>query len=299
MSWFATHAQAKEGNSALSLKWHAPPECKSGEQVRAEVLQMAKVEAGPHLQLSAQVEIQYDAASGYVLLLSTGDKDRGVRRFHAPTCDAVTDAAKVTLALILNPLAEPEEESDEPSQKEDLRAKEPSSPVQLRFSGAALVGLQIGALPQPGLIVGAEIGAVLDRFSLSLAGDYGLTQEAHLTPDGSAGARLRLFEASALGCIDLLRGRFRPSLCTGATFHHIWGEGMGISNERSGQLFWTAIKAGPRVEVALSKHFGARLSGLFDIPLARPTAYLEDLGVVFQPPPVGALIHFAAVGYFP
>jgi hypothetical protein len=115
----AAGAQPRETakQAAFELDWRAPSGCPEARAVRAEVLRLARIDTSPRSQLRATAEIRTDGQTWELTLSTELDGISGERTLTANTCRALSDAATLTLALILNPdvetaQSEPVVESD-------------------------------------------------------------------------------------------------------------------------------------------------------------------------------------------
>lgn len=126
----ATVASALPAHAAtplpLDLAWEAPPECPTGDAVRAQLARVVRVRSGrtpPHLVAVARVEQQ---AGRWILHLRTQrDGMAGARQLEAGSCAALVGAATLVLALAFG---EGVELADEPL----LLEPRPSPPVRAR-----------------------------------------------------------------------------------------------------------------------------------------------------------------------
>ncbi len=121
-------------SAALELDWRAPAGCPEARAVRAEVLRLARLDSSPPSQLRATAEIRTDGQNWQLTLTTELAGISGERTLTASSCRALSDAATLTLALILNPdveRAQPEPLAD-------------SDPFELGATLSARVGAEHG-----------------------------------------------------------------------------------------------------------------------------------------------------------
>src|SRR5690606_27174478 len=129
-------------------------------------------------RLTAEITVER-AGSRFSLRLRTELAGvTGERNFDGNTCQAVSDAAALTLALMLNPdvetSADPPAAESEPAPRAAPAVSEPAEPkpkpppARARSGGPSLEGAaavhageQIGILPAPGPELGAALGLSL------------------------------------------------------------------------------------------------------------------------------------------
>jgi hypothetical protein len=90
--------------ATLDLEWTAPPECPSGEDVRAEVERIAGRATGPRRHVEARGQVERTERGAWRVTLTTRVEGGGGRRtFEAESCRAGADAAALILAIAANP----------------------------------------------------------------------------------------------------------------------------------------------------------------------------------------------------
>jgi hypothetical protein len=78
-------------------------------------------------------------------------------------------------------------------------------------------------------------------------------------------------------------------------FVRVQGRGVGVANVRDGSTAWLAPGVGIFSELPMSRRASFRISANAQVPLARPTAYLDDLGTVQRPAPLTGDIQFGVI----
>ncbi len=308
---FGWHAQAANPEP-LVLEWVAPPTCTGGETVRREVLRLASLDGPGVHRVHARVRIQRLGDRDFELRLSADlDGVEGERTFRGQSCDSVTDAAALTLALMLNPDAEvtPAEPAPAKPTPAPRSASEPGPPAAQRkrppsereeiswaLSGASAlaIGVRTGVLPDPGLEVAIAAGAGLGPLRGWLGGSIMPAQSAAIS-GSNAGGRMWVLSGTALAAWALNTGSFEVAPSLGIELTRVAGRGAGVTAPERASIHWTSAIVGgtAHLRVSGSAALGVGVFGL--VPLARPSFYLDDLGPVFEPQVAGIRTHFSAV----
>ncbi|MBN1605551.1 MAG: hypothetical protein JW940_02905 [Polyangiaceae bacterium] len=273
----------------FDLVLEAPSECPDARALRDQVARLASVDAGTSGRLVARVTIETIGHGRWSLTMQTEQNGRqGERALDGPSCRAVTDAAALTLALMLNPEAhQPSEAATPPTGRPATIQRRPPPRLlprpaskHLVVGGTAQVGLHVGALPRPGPDISLGIAAGVGRASLWLLGSYAPEQEKLVQPD--RGGQLWMLAGAALGCWQPVRGTPSVGPCLGASFNWIRGQGI-VRHPRSGTVYWVSPTAGILADLPLGSWMAVRAVALGQLPLARPMAYLERIGSVHRP----------------
>jgi len=301
MAW-ARAAAAEPAEAALRLSWAAPEECPSEEAVHAEVLRLAGVTTRPGGALEARAAVERDGDGWRLELTTRFDGAAGERRLTATTCRALAEAAELTLALILNPETEtPREPKGKPAvsaPKQRAAAAPPTraheaTPLRLRALFAAHGGFHAGVAGAPGFELGAGAGLAIERVAFRIAGSFVPPANVYVSGDSGPGGRLWLLSASGLGCFELGH-RVVVGPCAGVELTRLAGEGINVSSSDSGVTRWVSIMFGLTAGVPVSRALTLGAGAYALVPLRRPTLYLDALGQVARPAPVGAEIRAGA-----
>jgi hypothetical protein len=275
-----------------------------------EVLRLARIGADAPRRLEAEIDVEKSAAATFSLSLSTRlDGVSGERRFEGSSCQAVIEAAALTLALMLNPEVEPPrrvvadegppapasadarskparrlpERSQLPSPRPSLPFGSAAPPAPLRGTFAALAGVQAGLLPSAAPELSAAIGVSTRTLGAFLTASYVPAQDVRL-PGQDSGGRLWAASANLLGCWSALvgaRGSVGP--CAGLELSRVAGRGLGVDEPDDGAIIWASVAAGVSGGLRLSPSFELRGTVLGLLPLARPEVFLDDIGQVHEP----------------
>lgn len=281
----------KVAQSPLSLDWVAPSGCPRQAEVEAAVLRQARVGPRPGSPVKARGAIE-EADGHWRLVLSTEFEGmRGERRLTASSCRALTEAATLTLALILNPESQREAPARATSATPSpipASAAPRSPPLTPIWSLAAHAGLQAGLLkhvgPELSLGFGLSLGSASP--SLWLLANYRPPQDARVNDTTGAGGRVWAASGGLLGCWDFgARIRFGP--CAGFELTRTEGRGVVVSNPRAGVIYFASGVLGVRAGLGITQALSIKIEGFGLAQLHRPQLYLEEIGSVLRPSPFG------------
>jgi hypothetical protein len=291
-------------SAALVLRWTAPSECPTKDQVLddARSLVVHSGATAPKTPVTVDAVVERLAEDRWSLTLAIGVAQQ---RVEASSCAQLARAGALFLALILDPLqaAPPGEPLS------DAGATEPSAPLpppltpltlpppsptpqpehdagpgprEVSLLAAAGLMLDVGTLPSAGPLGTLELGIRYRRLEVLLQGTAGPAQQN--TVSGAAGARLQPLSALLTPCFAVLATeRFRLGPCISGEVGTIHAEGLGVSQPRTTDAAW--FSAGGSLEGSL--RFGARFEARLDVgalaPVIRPNFELTGLGQVFEP----------------
>ena len=309
----AMRVRAESLTDKFQLSWQAPGDCPSREAVVASVSRLVSTGHNVPDVLEAQVRVKQQSASHYTLWLTTEHNGiLGERVFHGRSCQAVVDAAVVTLALMLSPDSQgfpeatpetvarvaPSAPAQAPNRVVSVSAK-PKKKVAATWFATSSLGLHVGILPEPGPELSLGTGLAWGRGSVWLRGGYAPAENVRIAGQPNRGARLWASSATALGCWALVDGAARLGTCLGADVTRVQGYGLGVSHSRTGVTAWTSPALGIFADLALKSHVALRLTAIGNAPITRPDTHLDDIGSVQRPAPFGARLHAGMVWHWP
>jgi hypothetical protein len=272
----------------LELTWFAPPPCPGSEAVRTEVLALARIDRESSARLRANGVVRRNDRTWQLELRTEFDGMSGERALSASSCRALTDAAILTLALILNPDVErraPEPPHAPPGGEQDLAR------LHVALSGRG--GFQFGVLEELGPDFAFGAGLSLGSASLWAYAGFAPPQDAHVKGSSGPGGRVWAGSASLIGCWDF--GSDTPfGPCAGAEFTRVAGEGIGIANPQHAVTYWASGQLGLRAGVRLGGGVTLRLGGFALVPALRPSLFLEGVGRVLRPEAIGGKLQAGA-----
>jgi hypothetical protein len=308
-------AVARATPGQFELDWSGPPECSSGEQVRAEVTRILHapilVREGSQLSVRSTTERRDDGR--FHMNLETREGGRvGKRTMDAETCNELASSAAILIAILIDPEVlsrEPEVDrhaafvsaphSVEPWST-DASAK-PSTERAPTFSAEYGVGVAIGGvggvLPSVAPGLGLHFGIGLPAVRFEIGGLGWLSTRATIDGAGSQGADFRLLSFYAQACAYVPSRAWRVGPCAGGELEVLRGSGFGPAvTPAPNQASFGSVLAG-----AALRWTGARdlalvleIDGIF--PVARPSFVFSgsDGAFVYQPSRVGTRLALAA-----
>jgi hypothetical protein len=300
---FAWAASAR----AATVTWSAPPECDDPRQTTEEAERLL----GRSLAEIQAVDFEVNVAragerdwSATLVTISQPSHERRERVLRGTSCNEVTAAAGVALAMVVDaseqkphteeaPAAEPVNHPEEtppvvgppPAATQRARAIPPLAPPP-RLGAAFSVGLvgDVGSLPA--VAPGGEGAASLryGSWQLTALGNFYFPTEKHVL--GEKGAELKLSLGGLLGCRRWSLGVGQALACLGAEAGWLSGTGLGLQSPRTEGAFWWAPRAdaGAAVPIGGKLSFYARL-GLV-LPQIRREFVVEDALMVHRAAPI-------------
>lgn len=284
---------------AAEVRWLAPPGCTDprGTLEEAERVLGRPISAVESLDFDVRIA---DDDGQWTLRLGAVERATGQRRerqLAGASCDEVTAAAAVALAMIVSS-SEPSGATaltDEPPAPEPAvaplpamspaappRSKPPrtSAPSRLGLAGALAATGDVGALPDPA--AGVEVAASLDFDRFRLTGLATLIAGSHID-DNEQGADFQLVAGAILGCARRLTGPTVAALCIGAEVGELSGEGAGVRNPRSGASLWWAPRLDLGLSLSLVESWSIFARAGATLPRIRPDFVLGDAILVHRP----------------
>jgi hypothetical protein len=286
----ATVAQASTDRMVappLDLVWSAPAGCPDGGAIKSEVLRLAGAGTRNSRHLKARASIRPDAETGWTLALATDlDGVPGERTLAGQSCQSLSDAATVMLALILNPevvLPEgPAKVAPSTTASVSLSTAPKAGPSPVWLIGAH-AGLQSGVLKDLSPSFALTLGAALGRASLRLVPGFAPPQDVWVDGKPGRGGRLWSASAAALGCWTALRGWAVLAPCLGVDVVRLQGRGLGVAKPQDSTVYWSSAELALTVAVPLGSTVNLALSGVGLLPFSRPSLYLDGIGTVNRP----------------
>jgi hypothetical protein len=272
--------------AGFTLTWQTPPQCPSKDDLLEDIARLVGELDGEEPNLVARARVTPEPGGRWRLLLETElDGTPGERELEGNSCDAVARAAAVMIALMLNPHAtfEPEPTSE---------------PLTTRLGIDSRLELSRGTMPSwsPELSLGVVGG--WGRAWFRVGAGIGLPQRAELSGDSARGGDLWHGSGQGSLCWDLLGEDAVFGACGLVEVHRLQGRGRGIANPRTGVVWWTdaGLALVGRVPVTSAFALGAHVEGA--VPLARPSLYVQGLGLVHQPKGLASTLGISALFQF-
>jgi len=277
--------------------WEAPAECPAGPAIERQVREILIGSQLGTVGLSAEGVVTHVSADRWrvdLTLRSAGWEAR--RTLGGPSCDAVSQAAALVIALAVNLEA-----------RAPLAAKPIPPPTEARptvpptTSGAiASLGMafDFGALPRGTLGLEGAFGWQIPHARFELGASYFLPRRGTISGRNDIGATFQFAAANLRACYELTTAALAlgPCIDGGLTWTSATGFGPIATDKVSNIGFIAGGDLGARW--LISRHLApyVRLGGL--LPLARPEFAVQGLGTVYRATPVvlrggvGIEVHF-------
>lgn len=303
------HAAPEVTAPPYEIEWVAPKGCPSQAELESRIdALLAEQEKGSNT-VSARLEVRETLESGWTLELSMASGDR--RTLPGMTCEDLTDAAALLVAIAVSPglahsdaapepIAEDEgppttQEVSEPPRPrpEPVRPRpEPlvaarSGPLARPTTRAPLAwGLRLGGgagfglLPEPAGMLHVAAGPIGNKWAVEL-GVIGLPRvEARFPDHDEFGGVFGLWAAEARGCgVPGIKAVELP-LCLGLAGGLVHGRGIGDLVSRSAVSGWVALVGGPGVRFPIWGRLRGYVAADGAVVLLRPQLEVEDVGVL-------------------
>jgi hypothetical protein len=231
-----------------------------------------------------------------------------VRRLEVPgkTCAALARATAVTLALLLDPDAAPDDAPDTPAERTvptlptPAPPPAPEAPATKRESRELTLAVGASALlvtlrPVAPAFTG-ELGLEVGRWRTGLGVLWAPPQALALGPGV---VRESIRSGSLRLCYSpWRRGALRSDLCTGAYMGLEEADGERYTRGDDRTRPWLGVP----IELTLAgrrDHVGWEVGAGALIGVVRQDFSIENLGDAYRPPPVGAVLSLRAVGLVP
>jgi hypothetical protein len=309
LAWAGNVAAQTAGSQqgpAVVLRWNAPAECPTHDQVLSDVRSLASDHGAPlpFVPIAVDAVVERLAAERWRLTLAVG---AAKQQIEASSCVQLGRAAALFLALIMDPssgeppggalgasalearppvLVPPStptpaasptlmaEASDrDVHSNRDVHSRGVSVLGEVLVLAAAGIVTEVGTLPRAELLGALEVGIRYRRVEITLRGEVGPAQEA--TAGGTVGARLTPFSATLMPCYAPLVTRgLRLGPCAQAEVGWIHAEGISVSQPLATDAAWLSVGGELVAWWVLGAHFEARLGAGALIPAVRPDLQL-------------------------
>ncbi|HVU51107.1 MAG TPA: hypothetical protein VHL80_10500, partial [Polyangia bacterium] len=265
---------ARAAEPELTLAWQAPAGCPSPADVEAQFARLiggpSRLPSGKHIDASAAV--RSSAPDRWALDLSTTlDGAPGRRALAGDSCAAVSSAAALILALMIDPAAAerallappgaaPERAPPSPAPAAVVVAAPSPEPRALHAYARAFGGALVSLLPAPAPAAGVALGARRGRLAAELS--FVATDERRVTSTGAsqnpASGDFRVLVGGARGCGTLGGRAVVWQLCAGGELEWLTGRGL-VRPGMTETALMGAGTAGVLVTAPLGRRFGLTL----------------------------------------
>jgi hypothetical protein len=300
LAWTAIACVAASKNAlalgpvkGVDLVWIAPPECPDEASAKRAIegyLGHRPLDA--FKPLTVQVEITSVANGRFRGALAFGGESGGDRRFEGGTCERVSEAAALIVALTLDPVEvathmQPPRaiESRMAGSVEKMRGSEDNTKAPRRFTLGLQTAGDVGSLPDPTLGAGFLVGLDWARASMAIDFTSWVARRAFRGPTPESGGELSLTTVSLRGCFAPFSAPVaatRLDVCARAEGGIAGGRGFGIVEPGSSHVPWAAGFVGLTVRSPNPSPLGVWLSIEGGLTVSRPRFFIEDFGRVFE-----------------
>lgn len=278
-----------------AVRWEAPPECGTADDVRAEVTRLGVApQPGDDATLSVSGTVaRNDDGTWRLTLVVDRDGRPRARALEAASCRALVDSAAFIIAIALDPSVggedpeptpEPEPPPAEPEAIEPLDDPEPEPERSLWIAIQASGGVRAGAWPVGGAM---ELSVALQgpRWRAELGGAYD-TPRTFEGLDPTLGVRMQGGRAALRGCYAAAMGRVTFPTCGVAEVGGLDANGRRLEANLRRRRLWLAFGLRGGVEVKVVGPLSLALTGEALIPVIQhefvagpdPVATIHRLG---------------------
>jgi hypothetical protein len=283
--------------SPLELDWDAPAGCPDAQAVRAQVLRLAGAATQASRHVRAKASIQPAADTGFTLSLVTEFHGvTGDRTLRGVSCDSLTAAAALVLAMIVNPdlaVSPPQPAAVQPATPPASEASTGAPDIRPIWQVGAYAGFQTGVIEDLSPTYGLSVGVALGRLSLHLLPGLTPPQDVFIpNTQPKTGGRLWLVNVDALGCWSMSLGPAALKPCLGLDVTRLHGRGLGVVQASEKAVYWTSAELAVFAGLHVGHKVLLEIGGMGQVPLHRPRVYLDEIGAVSRPAAFG----FKALG---
>lgn len=285
----------------VDLEWSAPPGCPDADAVHRRIELMADPEVDYRAEGRVDAKVTRTGDGWSLRLEMRFPEGRANRELEGASCEAVTDAAALIIAVMLDPesvlevIEEAVAEPVPPVVPEPVGDPVPEEPKpkQRRVWGllGAMANGSFAALPAFGFAVTGAAGIGGRWFRAEAVGTYELPRTETVAQPG-AGARTDLWALGARGCGVPGPMFLRVPICAGFEFGVVRARGVGLQTPRTARVFHAQATIGTALVYFPIHHLGLRLGADLVVPLRPWLIKIDDLGDVHRSRPAG--IRFGA-----
>lgn len=316
-------AAEDSGASALAIEWRAPSECPDAGSLRGGVERLFGG-AIPATELSVRAELSAEAQEYALVLETTAEGHHGVKRLHDLSCEELTRAAAVLIALAIDPNlalserdaaawargpdappAESPSQSARPSPAETgagdaaessaAPSKTPNSAPTLAGDGSLAALGEYGTVPgwSPGVLV--QLDARLGVGLLGIGGEYLAPQRAEVPGRPELGALVGYVGGEAFGCVGAFTHRAAPAACVGVNVGRLSGESRGAPVHGQGSMLWVTPELGGSFRYELRAPVLLEGGVMLRFAVQDSEFTLENVGRVYAPAGIAVRLHLGGV----
>jgi hypothetical protein len=297
-------SKAPAVDDPILLSWTAPGDgdCPNAAYVLGEIRRYVGPARADRKPIRANAVIRAAGSGAWQMVLKTEQGNtQGERIFRDASCTAISDAAVVVLAWMIDPnamsdQARPAAPAAPPSAPADVAPKAPAStpPARPREAIVPFVGIAVAgdAGTVPAAASGAEIraGASMRPVRVSGYGAYwpSSSKAVSTLADGTpAGGTFSLLAVGLQGCFDApflsRRDGTRIAFCAGPELDVMRGRSFGVNVPGEGTKTWVSAVVGVEGAVPVSGPWRLSVGVAVVLPQHREHFALQGIGEVHQP----------------
>ena len=275
---------ASASERAFALTWNAPDECPDTTTVEQYVDDVLGDGNFGSLAVHASGVVSRSEGARYAvqLDLDTGAAEPSRRSLDAASCEAVSRAAALLIALAIRTRAAPPSPPPAPRP-----APEPARVLHARGFLGLLTLADFGAIPAATLGVGITGGVRWPQLQLESTVAYFAPRSTSAADRADVGARFELGTAGARACTPLTVTAVWLAPCLGAGVDWVRARGFGALVTRRPSTWDLIARLGLLGGWDISSIISARVEVEGVLPLARPEFEVDGVGDVFRRSPVG------------
>jgi hypothetical protein len=267
---------ATAADRAFALTWTAPPECPDAATVEGFVdADVGETAYGPAaVRARGTVQPTTDGRYAVVLDLDTGGAQSNERQLVDGSCEAVSQAAALLVALAIRARAAPPASPSAPAER-PVRATALSHE---RPFAAAEVLTDLGSLPTATVGLGLAGGVTFAGLRLEPTVAYFAPQSGNVSGRADLGARFALGAAAVRLCAPFPRSDVWLAPCFGAGVDWIVARGFGARAPRNASTFDAVATAAALGGWDVSSIISLHLEVGAVVPFARPEFEVDGVG---------------------
>jgi hypothetical protein len=291
----------------VTLSWSAPSEgeCPDASYVLGEIRRHIGPARPDRKPIRATVVIRRAGAASWQMVLKTEQAGiEGERTIRDSSCAAISDAAVVVLAWMIDPDAMAEQSRPAPSEPPPPPPEPPAKPVKSpppappREPIAPFIGISVagdaGTLPTASSGGELRLGASMRPVRIAAHGGYwpSSTKTVGALADGTqVGGTFSLAVLGLEACFDLpttpRANAAMLAICAGPELDLMRAKSFGVNVPGEGAKTWVSATGGVEAAVPLSGpwRLSVRLAGV--LPQRREHFALQGVGEVHQPAALG------------
>lgn len=275
--------------TGVEVHWGAPEACPDASIVEHEIERYLgqPLDAPREQWVAASADVVEEQASWVMELSIETRSGTALTRVAAPGCDALADLAALKIAMAIDPLAvlghvQSLEEEAEPAERQPPVTTPPvepepgpapvESPKPARAVGGSLRAEGLvgwGVLPGWGAGTGLLAALHIDRWRVGLGGRFWF-------PRDDTYARLRMLSGRVRGCGVPDHRKLEFPLCLGVEAGSVYGEGVGLDENRSARRPWVGLTASPGLSWAPMRMLALWIEAEAAITVRRASFAIND-----------------------